>query len=473
MSILRSGLALFGGRAGSIALGFVAIAVFARELGSALLGSFFLFQALLVVVSLVADAGLRGAMEKRISEGRDPGTVLATGLALKGILLAVAVGVVLSLGGAVGDFVGADLAPSLALAAVLRESSETTTAVLRGEIRVERSATVELLQKVTYAAAGIALVLGGFGVRGPVYALLAGYAAMTAAGVASTTLTLGRPSAAMARSLASYARFRFVSNVGAVGYSWVDVLVIGIFLSQAHVGAYEVAWKVASAVMVFGDSLATAAFPRLSEYAGEDARDRIERTFPRLVTPTIALLFPALFGTLVLSREALGIVFGPEYAVAALALVVLMANNLSSGVYRFVARTLRALDRPDLDARGIAVTFALNVAFNLALVPHFGLVGAALATTAASLVGNTLALSYLDRLVEVRFQWPALTASVVASGAMAAVVWVVRSQVAVDTAGELAALVGLGVAVYACLAVAAPPLRRPLVEGVANVLGYP
>ncbi len=469
MSITRSTLTLFGTRQLGVAIGFVAIVVFAREIGVAALGSFFLFQSLLDVLTLATDVGLKSAVEKRISEGRPADEAFGTGIALKGGLLAVGATVVIALREPLAGFVGADLAWPLVAVAILRESGRLTTYVLRGELRVGHSGTVELLRKATYGVVGVALAVNGFGVRAPVYGLLVGYAVMTAVGLARVDTGIARPSASMARSLLDYSRYMFVAQAGGVGYSWIDVLVLGTFLSPAAVGVYEVAWKVAAVATMFSDSLATAAFPQLSEYSGQGALDRIERLFPRLVTPSLAVAVPAFFGTLVLAREILSIVFGAAYVGAALVLVVLMADSITASVYKSVGRTLRALDRPDLDARAIVVQLVLSAGFNVALVPLYGILGAAIATSLAALLGRALALRSLTRLMTVRVQTRAVAWCVVAGAGMAVVVRVARESLGVERAVELGAVIGLGVAVYASLVMAAPTTRTLVTEAFTTL----
>jgi len=468
-SIARSSLTLFGSRAAGVLIGFLAVVVFAREIGVAALGSYFLFQALLTVLSIGTDFGLRSATEKRISEGRPAGEVLGTAIALKLGFVSLGAVAMLALRDPIAAYVGADLAPLIVAGAVLREAGVLTTFVLRGELRVTASATVEFARKVAFGVVGILLVLQGFGLRGPVYGVIAGYGAMALVGAVRVDSRPGRPTARMARSLLSFGSYRFVTNVGGIGYSWIDVLVIGAFLSPAAVGAYEVAWKVAGVATMFGDALATAAFPRLSEFSGRRAIDRVEETFPKLVTPTLALVVPAFFGTVVLASEILDVVFGPAYVIAATALVVLMADAVAKGFYQPVARTLRALDRPDIDAKAAVLQLALNAALNLLLVPRYGLVGAAVATVAAGLASKAFATAGLARLITVRVQWRQLAWCVVAAVVMAAVVGVSSRALDVNTAVELAAMVALGVGVYAGVALAEPTLRGLAVEGASAV----
>lgn len=471
MSVARAAVTLFGGRSASVVVGFVAVTVFARELGAAVLGSYFLFQAALGVLGVLTDAGVRGAVVKRISEGRPADRVFATALGLQAVFLAPVLILVVVFLGPIEAFLGRELGGVLVAATVLHVAAKLSTAVLHGEIRVERAASIEFLGRVTYASVGIVLVLGGAGIYGPVGGLIVSYVVEIVGSLLSMDTRAGRPSFDMAGSLLAYARHNVVTRVGGVGYSWIDVVVIGVFLTPAHVGAYELAWKVAAVVLVFTDAISSAAFPQLSEYTDTDRIDRIEATLTRLLTPSMAVVIPALFGTVVLSREILGIVFGPEYVLASLPLVVLMANTLSSGFTRPVTRTLNALDRPDRTARSVLLTLVLNVAFNLALVPHYGIVGAAVATSVASFIGNLLALAYLDRLLDVRFQWPVLAWSLACAVVMSVVVAAVRQAVVVDTLVALFALVGLGVGTYGCLLLASPTARSLVRDALSATLG--
>jgi O-antigen/teichoic acid export membrane protein len=469
MSFARSTLRLFGVRVGSVVIGFLALVVFAREIGVAALGSYFLFQALLIGLSLVTDIGLRSAVEKRLSEGQSADEVLGTGVGLKAAFLSGGLLAVVALRDPIAAFVGVDLAGLLVVAAVFRDAGRLLTFTLRGELRVDAAATAELARKITFGVVGIALAVAGYGVYAPVYGVIAGYAAMTVVGGIRVRTRPGRPTIGMARSLLSFSRYKFISNAGSVGYSWIDVVVIGLFLSPAAVGAYEVAWKVAAIVVVFSDSLATTAFPQLSEDAGHGDTERIEVAFTRLVTPSMAFVIPAFFGTLVLAEDILGVLFGAEYTVASLALVILLADSLSSGVYQLVARMLDALDAPHLDARGVVLQITLNVALNLLFVPRYGLVGAAIATTLAAFAGETLSLFYLSRLVTVRFEWRLIAWCVVSAAGMAAILWAVRQAVVVETPLVLLSLVALGVGSYLAFALSVPSLRQRALDRLTAI----
>jgi len=136
MNIAQSSLKLFIAKTASAALQFIGITYFARELGAAPMGVFFLFQALLGMLAIPADFGLRGAVEKRISEGKSQGTFLSSALALKAIPIITIVLAIVSFRSLINNYIGADIAKLLAVAIVLQEIAQLSVVVLKGELRV-------------------------------------------------------------------------------------------------------------------------------------------------------------------------------------------------------------------------------------------------------------------------------------------------------------------------------------------------
>lgn len=464
MDIARSTLKLYFAQLGSAALVAGGLVYFSRELGAATMGAFFLFQAVLEMLMIPADFGLRGAVEKRISEGERPPDILSTGLALKAGLAALVVAGILAFRGQVNAYIGAELAVYLAVAVVLREFSWLTTRVLKGELRVEETATLKFTQKAVWILGGAALVYLGFEVEGLVYGLIAGFAVVLLWGTWKVSTPVGRPSRERARSLVDYSKYNVVTSVQGYVGNWLDVVFIGFFLSQAHVGAYEVSWRVTTFVLLLSKSIAQSIFPQISEWSGEDATGRIERLITAVITPSVFLLIPALVGTALLGEPILELVFGAEFGIAGVAFVVLMGFTLVRGFGVVFGRALGAIDQMRLAAVSGVVATASNVVLNAVLVFQFGLVGAAVATLISGVVGTSLDLHFLSRHVSVEFPVAELKYCVVAAGVMGVVVFLARSSVGVDSLPRLLAVIALGGATYGGAVLLFRPLRSRVLE---------
>jgi O-antigen/teichoic acid export membrane protein len=154
---------------------FAAIAYFARTLGAEEIGVFFIFEALLNILILPADFGIRSAAEKRLSERTSPNSLLTTAFLLKSGPLLVIAAVILLLRGPINGYLGANVAVWLVVAIVTREFAQQGIQVLRGELRVGESAVPWLSQSATWAGAGVVLVDFGFGGRGQIKGLITGY----------------------------------------------------------------------------------------------------------------------------------------------------------------------------------------------------------------------------------------------------------------------------------------------------------
>jgi O-antigen/teichoic acid export membrane protein len=471
MNIARSSLKIFGVYTANAVLAFVGLAFFAHRLDPAQLGVYFLFEAVLGVLAVVTGFGLETAIEKRISEGEEAEDYLATGVLLKaGFTVVAAAGIVL-FGGPINAYIGADVAVLLAVSVALRDAGELAIGVLRGELRVGDTAVVTFARQAVWVGVGAALVIAGLGVRGLIYGLLLGQTVRVVWAAYRCSTRLGRPSREHARSLLDFGKYDLIAGLGWHTFSWVDVLVIGWLLTSAAVGVYEVAWRVAAITMLLSRGVGSVMIPQVSAWDASAATDRIERLLTNVTTPSLLMVVPSFFGVLLLSEPILQLLFGTEYGVASLALVVLVAGKVFDAIQRLFGQCLVGINRPDLVARATVVVIGLNLVSNVLLIGEFGILGAAVTTTVSYLIGMALRMRYLSRFLTIALPYREIQWCVLASGVMAAVVYGLRAVLTVDTLPELFGVVGVGAVVYGAVVLVSKPLRRRAVSTTNQLLG--
>ncbi len=472
MDLSSSTLRIFFAKSGGAILFFLGITFFARELGPSQIGIFFLFQTAVGLTAIVADVGLRGALEKRISEGQDPNEVLGSAILVKIIALAAMSGVILVARDPLNAYLGGEFAIYLVLALVARESADVFIQTLRGELRVGETAMIEFSRHFVLVGLGSMLIVAGYGVHGLVYALIAGEVLALAWSALKVETRIGRPSGARISSLVDYAKFYAVSSLGGKIYQWMDVAIIGLFLTYADVGVYEVAWQVTLLVLLASNAITTVLFPQVSQWSAEHAIERIEGVVAYAISITLFVSIPALIGSVVLGEDLLRLLFGPEYAAAALVLLLLMTEKVFQSANDVFGGTLQALNYPNLSARAMAIAIVVNIVLNVTLIYSIGLLGAAIATTTAAIVHTMLQGYYLSTVISVRIPYRLLATCLFASGLMATILWSVQSVLPVTTLPLLLAYVLLGVVLYAALAVVFPTLReRIILRGIDAVSG--
>lgn len=473
MNIARSSFKLFAANVANAGIQFIGIVYFARELGATQMGIFFLFQVVLGLLAIPADFGLRGAVQKRISEGQSQGKFLSSAIALKIIPITVIILGILLVQPYLNSYIGAKVTNFVVLALILQESAKLSVAVLEGELRVGETAVLKVARNITWVVVGSALIKFGFEAEGLIYGLVAGLGVVTVWGWIKLSVSPTMPSVSHAQSLFDYGKYNAISSVGGFLYSWTDVAVIGIFLTQAHVGAYEIAWRVSAISILFSQALASTIFPQVSQWNAEDAQNRIENLIAKSLAPSLFLVIPAFFGTLLFSEEILGIVFGDEFTLAATVLILLMSDKIFQSIQLIVGRSLQAIDKPNLAAQAAIASLGVNIVLNVIFVIKFGLIGAAVATVISSLLNDFLHLVYLRRFVSVRFPHREILECMFASGVMTTVLYGITMIYQFKTLPELFAVLFLGVLVYGSAVLLMPNLRVRVFEALERVGLYP
>lgn len=472
MNIARSSFKLFLGNTANAVLGLVGITYFARELGAAPLGAYFLFEALLGMLAISTDFGLRGAVEKRISEGDDRGNFLTSAILLKLLLLGIVIVTIFVFRQYIDSYIGVPVAMLLIVALILREAASLSLSVLNGELRVGETAILRFARQATWLLAGGIFVWSGFETIGLIYGLIAGLTVVLIWGWYKVSIEFQSPTKKHAISLINYGKYNLVSGVGGLLYNWMDVALIGFFLSQSHVAAYEIAWRITSATLLFSRALARTIFPQISEWSAADAPDQIESLIPETLTPTLFLVVPAFAGSMLLADDILRNVFGPEYVIAALPLMILMFDEVTEAVQLVFGRSLQGIDRPDLAAIATIVGISLNLLLNVILIWNFGLIGAAVATTIASLVGGAgLHAYFLSRSIKIQLPTRELVGLALASIGMLLILYPFTRIFAVDSVISVVAFIGFGAVLYGGFVLFIPSLRAKVLYHSRMMLG--
>ncbi|MFC6715987.1 flippase [Natrialbaceae archaeon GCM10025810] len=469
MNLTKSGFKIFVGNIVAALAQFLGIAIFSRQIGAASMGVYFLFLVILNITSIFGDFGLRGAVEKRISEGREPGQFLSSVVLVKLVPVSLLASGVLLFASQLNTYIGAPLAELLVLTIVVREASLLSVFVLRGELRVGETAILKIIRDVGWLIAGWFLLTALGDVTGLVYGLIASEIVALLWGWLKVDTIPRRPTVKHARSLLQYGQFNAISDVGGYVYSWMDVAILGLFVTQTAVGSYEVAWRVTAAVMLLSRSIATTLFPQMSRWDTEDAKARIEELIPRALTPSLALIIPAFFGTLVLSREILTYVFGAEFAIAWLVLIILMGEKLLQGVHIILGRALQAIDRPELAALSTIVSVVLNLILNALFIWQFGIVGAAVATALSFSLNTLLHWYYLRNFVRIQVPYREIGWCTFSSILMAIMVGIIKIIITPNSLLALLVLIGVGALIYGLILLSYGPLRTKAVQTYINL----
>lgn len=389
-ALLRSSKVLVSGEVISRLLGFASVFVLARALEPGGFGIVSLGTTLVIFLGILVDAGTEVLNVRDIA--REPRRLRELSEPILGLRLALSLPAAVALGAVIlvaadsgGDrltlgifalvlplaalnprwmVLGVDGSKAIAAGSVLKE-----LIVLIGVLALVRQLHDTLIVALLIAAGELAFAGAVLFAMRRRFGLLRPRVDLD---VWRRTLRQGRP--ILVNNLARTAVFSF------------DVLLIALLLTRESVGLYSAAYKpvlfAVSALALFYVSF----LAHYSAAAGEDARQLFRRTVALGfgVTVPVALLFTFESSTFV--ELAYGEAFGG--AAAALSVLIWTVPILAlSGAYR-QALIAGGHERRLMVNNVIGAHF--NVAANLAVIPLFGIVGAAAVTIASELLIATL-----------------------------------------------------------------------------------
>lgn len=159
---------------------------------------------------------------------------------------------------------------------------------------------------------------------------------------------------------------------------YLDTLLIGLLAGEESAGLYAAVYKLAAIALVPAEILLMAFLPTLANAFGslEQMRERSHA----FTTALFSLGLPLCLGGALVAPELAMAVYGAEYGAAGTALVLLMVNMLLAyGAFAY-GQPLVAWNRERMFLLAFALGLGLNVLLDFALIPRFGINGAATAT---------------------------------------------------------------------------------------------
>jgi O-antigen/teichoic acid export membrane protein len=182
----------------------------------------------------------------------------------------------------------------------------------------------------------------------------------------------------------------------------IDTLFLGILKNDEIVGYYNAAYKIILVVFLVGGFYVTAIFPSASRLFHNSIKE-LEKLLNISVRLLMLIGIPIAFGGVLLAKQIITSIYGQRFVASVDAFQVLCIYIPLSFVTMVYADTLIACDMQKDYAVGMAISATMNIAFNLLLIPSYGMVGAATATIISEAVLFTYSYFRLKRLLQVGF----------------------------------------------------------------------
>lgn len=364
--------------------GFGTTLLAARYFGAAGLGIYSQVLALLFWLKLPSNS-LKTAVEKRMSETKDVTGHFSAGLVATlgyGFLIGV---VVFFFQSHVNDYLNTNAAHLLVLLLAANMVFDHVKSGFVGCKRVAVSGWLGTAEQVLRLTSQLAFVLSGAMVIGLVTGHFVSLLVFSLIGLVLLRQYLSIPSLSEFNDLRRYAQYSWLGNLQGLALTWMDILVLGLFVTDSQVGIYQASWTLASFLSLTSKSIGKTLFPELSDLGTNNRHDRARSLVGDGLLFAGVFLIPGTFGALAIGDRILNVYSG-EFAAGALVLVILIAARTIHAFGSQFVNTLNGLDYPETGFRVNAVFFITNITLNFLLVYLIGWYGAAIATLTSTTV---------------------------------------------------------------------------------------
>ena len=287
--------------------------------------------------------------------------------------------------------------------------AQLLSAIMRGQLRSSQFNVVRVCQPLVWLAIVVYVFqadVRNLALLGVLFALAHWSAALVAVFlVCRNGWTPARPRRVTSKVLRYSLRAHF-GQAGSELNVYLDQVLLSLLLPFRSVGMYGVGANTAAAVGGISGSLLPIVQP-LVQRSPEVQRRRTSLILVAAGTTILGVIVIALF---VPMPWLIQLVYGPEFAPAVTVARILLVAVWLDAVGSLSGAVLFGINRPGLTSWAAGISIGVGVAALLLLVPRFGIEGAAWASVGSYLVGSTMKVGAVFRLLS-RSPQPQLASS--------------------------------------------------------------
>lgn len=200
--------------------------------------------------------------------------------------------------------------------------------------------------------------------------------------------------------------FRFSLPVSATALAsftlaYIDILLLGHFLSAEEVGIYSAASPTSRLVMAFSAALYAVMLPSISEINAKRDSAQLKKYVGYAYKLSVAILLPVTLVSVLLSEPIITTLFGASYAAAATSFEILVVGTAFLGIFTLNSSIFQGVGKPGTPMAILISAAVLDVVLNLTLIPRFEITGAAAASTLTFVFAGVASTVLLRRYLNI------------------------------------------------------------------------
>lgn len=201
-----------------------------------------------------------------------------------------------------------------------------------------------------------------------------------------------------------------------------DVIMIGFLIGERAVGHYNAPYRICFLLVALSVAIQSSFLPIMTRaYRSDDPLPDVAKIAKHSVYFAAAIGAPLVVGGVVIAAPLLEAVFGDPYKPGTNAFRLLLCSIGFLFLHGTIHNIFLTISRLKTEMKIFAVAAAVNVAFNIYVIPRYGISGAASVTAIAEAVTLFIGVITVRRLgvsIDIRSIWKPVLASVMMAAAL-------------------------------------------------------
>jgi O-antigen/teichoic acid export membrane protein len=270
-------------------------------------------------------------------------------------------------------------------------------------------------------------VIAGYGIHGALFGLFITVAVVFISSAVAIIFDVGLaiPKIKNIRDYLFFGIPTVPGNLSSWAVSSIDRYIIGFALGTAAVGFYSPGYTLGSMIGIFMNPISFLLPAVLSKFYDEDDLTEVRKLMNYSMRYFLGVAIPSVFGLSLLSLPILTVLSTPEIASQGYLITPFISlSALLLGVYATTSQVILLEKKTKIIGTVWIIAAILSISLNLILVPHMGIIGAAITSLLTFALTCAVAMHYANKYLRFNFDPVFVIKSILASLVMSTfLVW--------------------------------------------------
>lgn len=272
---------------------------------------------------------------------------------------------------------------------------KTVLGTLNGFLKMKDFAFLNVVQQFFILALSIYLVIYyKMGINGTVFGFVIPtiiIGLLSAFFVKDQLSIYTRNSTVILKELLKFGFYVVLTNSTILIFFQVDTLMIGYFADEIKVGYYAVAVLIVQGIMILPNAIQRINVPTIATSYRKSEYSYIEKIIKEIVLKTFLIIMILSMFLIIFGKFLISLVFTADFLPAYLPLVILLIGYTIYAPLVSIGGTFSSIGKIEIEFQINAFCALINIILNIILIPKYGIIGAAAATSISTII---IAITY-------------------------------------------------------------------------------